>query len=148
MRRRRSTTATTPTQALDEAQSWQFLTEHRIGRLAIVIGGEPDIFPVNYVVDGRSIVFRTAEGSKMLARRAGRPDAPSRSTSGTARGRGQRAGARAAREPTRADQSVEQLPLTPWVATLKAHWVRLDVDEIAGRAFAFGPEPEDFHPLG
>ena len=39
-------------QELDEVQAWEFLTAHRIGRLAIVIGGEPDIFPVNYVVDG------------------------------------------------------------------------------------------------
>ncbi len=142
------TTADDLTQALDEAQSWQFLTEHRIGRLAIVIGGEPDIFPVNYVVDGRSIVFRTAEGSKMLAvalggRMAFQVDewdhtgAVSVLAHGTARelGPGQ-------------IQSVEQLGLTPWVATLKVHWVRLEVDEIAGRAFAFGPEPEDFHPLG
>ena len=54
-------------QELDEVQAWEFLTAHRIGRLAIVIGGEPDIFPVNYVVDGQSLVFRTAEGSKLLA---------------------------------------------------------------------------------
>jgi nitroimidazol reductase NimA-like FMN-containing flavoprotein (pyridoxamine 5'-phosphate oxidase superfamily) len=25
-----------------------------------------DIFPINFVVDGRSIVFRTAEGTKLL----------------------------------------------------------------------------------
>ena len=142
------TTADDLTQALDEAQSWQFLTEHRIGRLAIVIGGEPDIFPVNYVVDGRSIVFRTAEGSKMLAvalggRMAFQVDewdhtgAVSVLAHGTARELG----------PGEIPP-VEQFGLTPWVATLKVHWVRLEVDEIAGRAFTFGPEPEDFHPLG
>jgi nitroimidazol reductase NimA-like FMN-containing flavoprotein (pyridoxamine 5'-phosphate oxidase superfamily) len=142
------TSANDPIQALDEAQSWQFLSEHRIGRLAVVIGGEPDIFPVNYVVDDRSIVFRTAEGSKLLAvslggRMAFQVDewdhtgAVSVLAHGTAR-------EMSAEEAAEA----ETLGLTPWVATLKVHWVRLEVDEIAGRAFTFGPEPESFHPVG
>lgn len=35
------------------------------GRLAIIDGTRPMIFPVNYVVDGEDIVFRTAPGTKL-----------------------------------------------------------------------------------
>ena len=34
--------------------------------MAVVLAGEPEIFPVNYVVDGRTVVFRTAEGTKLF----------------------------------------------------------------------------------
>jgi nitroimidazol reductase NimA-like FMN-containing flavoprotein (pyridoxamine 5'-phosphate oxidase superfamily) len=33
------------------------------GRLAVVIGDQPHIVPVNYVADGATIVFRTAPGT-------------------------------------------------------------------------------------
>ena len=36
-----------------------------VGRLAIVDGGSPAIFPVNYALDGEAIVFRTAPGTKL-----------------------------------------------------------------------------------
>ena len=42
----------------------------------------------------------------------------------------------------------EEFGPAPWVATVKDHWVRLDVDEITGRHFVFGPEPEPHHPVG
>jgi len=38
-----------------------------VGRLAVVHGGHPFIFPVNYVLDGGQVVFRTAAGSKLDA---------------------------------------------------------------------------------
>ena len=36
-----------------------------VGRLAICPGGDPLIFPLNYVVDGDAIVFRTQVGTKL-----------------------------------------------------------------------------------
>ena len=38
-----------------------------VGRLAVSIGELPDIFPINYVVDRGTVVFRTAEGTKLAA---------------------------------------------------------------------------------
>ena len=35
------------------------------GRFAIAIANHPDIFPINYVVDHGTVVFRTAEGTKL-----------------------------------------------------------------------------------
>jgi uncharacterized protein len=38
-----------------------------LGRLGFVSGGEVVILPVNFVVDGQDVVFRTAPGSKLSA---------------------------------------------------------------------------------
>ncbi|HHU38075.1 MAG TPA: pyridoxamine 5'-phosphate oxidase family protein [Propionibacterium sp.] len=135
-------------QDLPEDRAWQFLTTHRVGRLAIVIGGEPDIFPVNYVVDGESIVFRTAEGSKLLAASLGgrmafqvdewtHQGATSVLTHGTPR----------VLEGEERDAALS-LDLDPWVPTYKEHWVRLAVDSVTGRVFRFGPEPDPLDLIG
>jgi nitroimidazol reductase NimA-like FMN-containing flavoprotein (pyridoxamine 5'-phosphate oxidase superfamily) len=56
-----------PTAELDEHECWELLRNEEVGRLAVAISNHPDIFPVNYVVDHGSIVFRTAEGTKLAA---------------------------------------------------------------------------------
>ena len=43
-----------------------------VGRLAVSITNLPDIFPINYVVDRGTVVFRTAEGTKLAAAVLGR----------------------------------------------------------------------------
>lgn len=53
--------------ALSTSQSWELLREAVVGRLAVLLDAQPDIFPINYLVDHGSIVFRTAEGTKLLA---------------------------------------------------------------------------------
>jgi len=50
---------------LSEAQSWALLRQAAVGRLAVVVDGAPEIFPVNHQVDHGSVVFRTAAGTKL-----------------------------------------------------------------------------------
>ena len=45
----------------------ELLRSNEVGRLAVAIANHPDIFPINYVVDHASVVFRTAEGTKLAA---------------------------------------------------------------------------------
>ena len=52
---------------LEANQSWALLRSSEVGRLAVSIGNHPDIFPVNFVVDHGTVVFRTAEGTKLAA---------------------------------------------------------------------------------
>jgi len=57
---------------LTEAECWDMLRHAEqvgggVGRIAVAIMNHPDIFPVNYVVDRGSVVFRTAEGTKLAA---------------------------------------------------------------------------------
>lgn len=46
---------------------WELLESTPVGRLAVVTGNRPEIFPVNYATDARTIVFRTEAGSKLAA---------------------------------------------------------------------------------
>jgi Pyridoxamine 5'-phosphate oxidase len=47
------------------AGGWALLRSQEAGRLAVSIGGRPDIFPINYVVDHGAVVVRAAEGTKL-----------------------------------------------------------------------------------
>ena len=42
-----------------------------VGRIGFVAGGEVVILPVNFLVDGQDVVFRTAAGSKLSAAEVG-----------------------------------------------------------------------------
>jgi nitroimidazol reductase NimA-like FMN-containing flavoprotein (pyridoxamine 5'-phosphate oxidase superfamily) len=50
---------------IDSDECLRLLRSRRVGRLGIVVGGEPLILPVNYAVTGATIVFRSAPGSKL-----------------------------------------------------------------------------------
>jgi hypothetical protein len=58
---------TSPLTSLSEAVCWERLHAHRVGRMAVAVGSQPDIFPVNYVIEDGEIVIRTAEGTKLAA---------------------------------------------------------------------------------
>ena len=51
-------------------ECWAALRAEEFGRLAYLLGDEVGLVPVNYAVDdtsaGPSLLFRTAEGSKLL----------------------------------------------------------------------------------
>lgn len=48
-------------------QCWELLRGNEVGRLAVLVDDHPDIFPINYVVDRGTIVFRSAAGTKVTA---------------------------------------------------------------------------------
>ena len=50
---------------LSEEECWRLLMSNDLGRLAIVVDGWPEVFPVNYPSQVGSIVFRTAAGTKL-----------------------------------------------------------------------------------
>ena len=50
---------------MGETECRDLLGFRSIGHIALSIGALPAIFPVNYVVDGDSIVFRTANGTQL-----------------------------------------------------------------------------------
>jgi len=51
---------------LNRTECLALLGRANVGRLAVVLGaGQPDLFPVNYVLDGDRIVFRSLEGTKL-----------------------------------------------------------------------------------
>ena len=92
--------------------------------------------PINYAVDERRrIVFRTAEGSKLLGLTMNADVAfeiddfgEDEATSVVVRGR-------ARQLEGHEEDEIEQLPLRPWVNTAKFNTIAIEVDEVTGRHF-------------
>ena len=130
--------ATPGMEVLEPHECWQLVRSAEVGRLAIAIMNQPDIFPVNYVVDHGSVVFRTAEGTKLAASTLGssvafevdgyEPD-KGEAWSVVLKGR--------AVEIERLDDLLEatDLPLFPWHASPKPRFVRVDPVSVTGRRF-------------
>jgi nitroimidazol reductase NimA-like FMN-containing flavoprotein (pyridoxamine 5'-phosphate oxidase superfamily) len=52
---------------IDERECWRLLASQAVGRVAVIVGHYPQVFPVNHIVDGHSILFRTGVGTKLWA---------------------------------------------------------------------------------
>lgn len=134
-----------PITELSEAEAWELLRTTQLGRLAATAGGELDIFPVNYVVDGSTLLFRTAPGTKLIELTV-RNEVAFEIDGWTEHGawsvvvKGLAEQLEHQAEIDRADA----LPLTPWIPTLKHRFVRITPTQIRGRQFARGPEPDRY----
>lgn len=54
--------------ALEEigaAECWQLLATQAVGRVAVIVGHYPLVFPVNYALSEKSILYRTGTGTKL-----------------------------------------------------------------------------------
>ena len=131
--------------SLDEPEMWALLDKTPMGRLAVAAAGELDIFPVNYIVDDGSLLFRTAAGTKLVeltvnAMVAFEIDGWDDTTAWSVVVKGSAARLDRQAEIDRADT----LPLTPWIPTLKYTYVRVNPTSLSGRSFRVGPEPERY----
>ena len=50
---------------IPEGECLEILERHSLGRVAVVVDGQPQIFPVNYAMSGRIVAFRTGPGTKL-----------------------------------------------------------------------------------
>jgi nitroimidazol reductase NimA-like FMN-containing flavoprotein (pyridoxamine 5'-phosphate oxidase superfamily) len=62
-------------------QAWEVLSEERcvellasrdLGRVGLVVGDHPEVFPVTYATDGKVVIFRTARGTVLQRATQGR----------------------------------------------------------------------------
>ncbi len=123
---------------LTDDECWQLLGRTQVGRLAVDVGGQPDIFPINYVVDGETIVFRSGAGTKLAASvlmhhvafeiDGYEPDAHV-AWSVILKGRADLV------EKQDDVWEAEDLPLFPWLATPKPNFVRVTPTVVTGRRF-------------
>lgn len=132
-----------PILRLTDDQAWKLVEGTKHGRLVVTVGGEPDIFPVNYAVADRKLYLRTAPGntlaeltinSQALFETDGilSEEAWSVVVRGTAR----------ALEQSSEIAAAESLNLKPWVPTLKDFYVEIEPTSVSGRHFQFGEHPE------
>ena len=115
---------------------WSLLASTPVGRIGVLNDSAPEIYPVNHVVDGRTIVFRTDPGSKLrgLLRSPsvcyevdGLDPAGSTGWSVLVKGRADQI-----RDPAEI-RRVAALPLHHWVPGGRAHWIRIAPVEVTGR---------------
>jgi len=136
----------TSTQELAENECWELLRTQQVGRLALIVDERPVIFPVNFAVDQGTIVFRSAEGSK-LDTLADRPHVAfeidglldGEAFSVVVTGQGTEIEAR--------DELIDalELPLYPWNPGPKHHFVRIVPESVTGRRFRVADRRE-LHP--
>jgi uncharacterized protein len=124
-------------EVLDHDACLALLAGEEVGRLAMGTGGAPLVFPVNYALDGETVVFRTDAGTKLdhagRSRVAFEIDGLDREArtgwSVVVTGR--------LEEVTHYDaakfEQVRRLPIEPWAAGDKAHWLRVIPTQITGR---------------
>ena len=125
-----------PIKILSEDRCWELLAAHEFGRLALAVGGEVDIYPVNFVVHEKKIYFRTASGQKLSAFEIDEV------IDGTARSVVVHGNAHWLTSETDLD-AVEALGLRTYSPTYKTNWVEVEPVSVSGREFEIGVEPAD-----
>jgi nitroimidazol reductase NimA-like FMN-containing flavoprotein (pyridoxamine 5'-phosphate oxidase superfamily) len=125
-------------EVLDPAQCWTLVRGAQVGRLAVAVANHPDIFPINFVVDHGTVVFRTAEGTKLAASLLGMGVAFEVDGYDAEKGEAWSVVIKGhASEIQKLHDLFEaaDLPLFPWHAAPKHRFVRITPDEITGRRF-------------
>lgn len=132
-----------PIAILSESESWDLLASVALGRVVTNVAGEPEIFPVNFVTQHRTVLFRTAEGTKLTSMVLNNNVVFEADDHNAAQGWSVIVKGRADMLDTRAEiEKADRAQLLPWIPTLKLRYVRVVPFEITGRRFTFGPEPE------
>jgi nitroimidazol reductase NimA-like FMN-containing flavoprotein (pyridoxamine 5'-phosphate oxidase superfamily) len=124
-----------PVRELTLEECWEFLTTQELGRLAFRLLDETHIVPVNFVVDGRTLLFRTDAGSKLFGIELGAEVAfeADEVEGETARSVVVRGRARRLEEVE--EHRADQVPLHTWVDTPKYYVVEIAPEEVTGRRF-------------
>jgi uncharacterized protein len=124
-------------------ECWDLMAGVTLGRLVTSVGGQPEIFPVNYVVQRHTVLFRTAEGTKLVSTAINHRvlfevddhnvvEGWSVIVKGTAR---------SLRTPEELEEA-ERAQVLPWTTSEKSHYVRIIPETVTGRRFQFGGRAE------
>jgi uncharacterized protein len=130
-------------EVLDRGTCLELIRTAVVGRVAWTEpGGRVDVLPVNFIVDDEDVVFRTSEGSRLVAVRHGQQLSfeaddvePALHVGWSVLISG----------PTRIVQDadeigrLESLPLAPWVSSPKPFFVRIEAEHVTGRRIRLHP---------
>lgn len=133
-----------PASILSVTECWDLLSSVPVGRLVTSVDGQPEIFPINFVAQHRTVLFRTAEGTKLVSAainsqvlfEADHYDVTE----------GWSVIVKGFTRVMRSDEELaeaEEAHVQPWTASAKQHYIRIRPLSVTGRRFVFGPEPED-----
>jgi len=123
-------------EVLARAECLRLLGLGGVGRISVPTVAAPAIRPVNFVLDGEHVVFRTGETLLRTASRQGRPaefeidgTSPIDHTAWSVIATGRLA-------DVTPDEHEYRLPLRPWAPGVKQRFVALSIDQLSGRRLA------------
>jgi nitroimidazol reductase NimA-like FMN-containing flavoprotein (pyridoxamine 5'-phosphate oxidase superfamily) len=108
-----------------------------VGRVGGVAHGRPFLFPVNYLLDGETVVFRTEPGTKLEGAGFGRvafeidgiDESAKLGWSVIVQG----VGAEITEMIDDHSERLRELGVVPWAPGEKAHWVAIQAESITGK---------------
>ena len=120
-------------------ECWELLAGVTLGRLVTSVDGRPEIFPINYVVQRRTVLFRTAAGTKLVSTAVNNHVLFEADDHNVAEGWSVivRGTARSLRSQEEIEDA-ERAQVLPWTASEKTHYVRIVPEAVTGRRFQFG----------
>ena len=121
---------------IEEEECWDLLASHGVGRVVVSIANMPDIFPVNYKLEDRAVYIHTVPGTKLAGAVLGRSVAFEIDDLDESTRQGWSVVAHGvAKEVEKLEDilHVETLGITPWTDSPKFRYMRIEVDDIAGR---------------
>ncbi|MFQ4149435.1 pyridoxamine 5'-phosphate oxidase family protein [Arthrobacter sp. LAPM80] len=138
------------TTVLATHECWQLLRSVSVARLAVWVHDHPDIFPINFTVDHGTVVFRSGEGTKLTSSLGGTPVALE------ADGVDQDSGVAwsvvikgEATDIVAINDVLDTvgLPLFPWEAGHKDHFIRITPTSVTGRRFKVADPASWWNPM-
>ena len=131
---------------LDFEECYQHLRDGAVGRLGFMDRGEPVILPINYAIDGHSVVFRTAPGSKLAQGVMQRPVCFEIDSWDLLDHTGWSVLLKGVADEVLGDDEIdhlESLPVRAWSRPdLRRSWVRIMAEEVTGRRIVATPVEE------
>ena len=114
----------------------ELLATGRVGRVAVVVDGHTEMFPVAYALDGDAVVFRTDTGTKLHA--AVHWPSVAFETDEVDLDTGEAwsvlvVGPVAEVQDGPTMRRLRQLDLEPWTPGLGQHWLRITPTKVTGR---------------
>jgi uncharacterized protein len=121
---------------LDPDECYRLLASQHLGRVGLIVGGQPMVLPVNYTLLGRTVVFRTASGSSFdrVVRHAevvfeiDHAD-PAYHSGWSVLGRGRAEGLDDSVDVTALDHAV----MRPWARKSPPGWIAIPLHHVTGR---------------
>ena len=124
---------------LAESECWNLLAGMTLGRLVTSVDGQPEIFPVNYAVQRHSVLFRTAEGTKLVSTAINHDVLFEVDDHNAAEGWSVIVRGRAHSLHTEEEiEDADRARVVPWTTSEKSHYVRVLPRQVTGRRFRFG----------
>lgn len=138
---------------IDAEECWHLLATQPVGRVAIIVGHYPLVFPVNFAVDGHDILYRTGVGAKLYSVHRSNVTFevdeidPFHRTGWSVMVKGVAQELEIERNREAASQA-EFGGATPWAPGQRGHLIRIVPDQVSGRRIRLPEGPPFGDPRG